>query len=85
VQQNGRIIGSPKGLRARIGVVFQQFNLVSRLSVLTNVCLGLLGRLPFLQGTSGTRNAAALDALRHQRQLGTNTETLQEEREWNWA
>src|ERR1700730_11483760 len=53
MQQNGRIIGSAKELRARIGVVFQQFNLVSRLPVLTNVCLGLLGRIPFLQGTLG--------------------------------
>jgi phosphonate transport system ATP-binding protein len=53
MQQNGRIIGSAKDLRARIGVVFQQFNLVSRLPVLTNVCLGLLGRMPFLQGTLG--------------------------------
>jgi phosphonate transport system ATP-binding protein len=53
MQKNGRIIGSAKELRARIGVVFQQFNLVSRLPVLTNVCLGLLGRMPFLQGTLG--------------------------------
>src|SRR3981081_580195 len=53
MQKNGRIIGSAKQLRARMGVVFQQFNLVSRLPVLTNVCLGLLGRMPFLQGTLG--------------------------------
>jgi len=52
-RKNGRIIGSAKELRARMGVVFQQFNLVSRLPVLTNVCLGLLGRMPFLQGTLG--------------------------------
>ena len=32
--------------RARVGVVFQQFNLVSRLSLLTNVLLGALGRIP---------------------------------------
>jgi phosphonate transport system ATP-binding protein len=56
MQQNGRIIGSAKELRARVGVVFQQFNLVARLSVLTNVCLGLLGRMPFLQGTLGRFN-----------------------------
>src|SRR5689334_20171632 len=53
MQRNGRIVGSGKDMRARIGVVFQQFNLVARLSVLTNVCLGLLGRMPFLQGTFG--------------------------------
>jgi phosphonate transport system ATP-binding protein len=53
MQRNGRIIGSAKELRARMGVVFQQFNLVARLPVLTNVCLGLLGRIPFLQGTLG--------------------------------
>jgi phosphonate transport system ATP-binding protein len=57
MQQNGRIIGSAKELRARIGVVFQQFNLVSRLCVLTNVCLGLLGRMPYLQGTFGRFSA----------------------------
>jgi phosphonate transport system ATP-binding protein len=53
MQRNGRIVGSAKDLRARIGVVFQQFNLVARVSVLTNVCLGLLGRMPFLPGTFG--------------------------------
>jgi phosphonate transport system ATP-binding protein len=53
MQRNGRIASSAKSLRARVGVIFQQFNLVPRLSVLTNVCLGLLGRLPFLRGTFG--------------------------------
>ena len=38
-------------MRVRVGVIFQQFNLVPRLSVLTNVCLGLLGRMPFVRGT----------------------------------
>jgi phosphonate transport system ATP-binding protein len=53
MQHDGRVARSAKALRVRVGVIFQQFNLVPRLSTLTNVCLGLLGRMPFLQGTLG--------------------------------
>ena len=52
IQRGGRINCS-RSLRARIGVIFQQFNLVPRLSLLTNVCFGLLGRLPTTRGTLG--------------------------------
>jgi phosphonate transport system ATP-binding protein len=53
MQRDGRISGAAKELRMRVGVIFQQFNLVPRLTVLTNGCLGLLGRVPFFQGTIG--------------------------------
>jgi phosphonate transport system ATP-binding protein len=51
MQRAGRIVRGAKELRVRVGVIFQQFNLVPRLSVLTNVCLGFLGRMPFVRGT----------------------------------
>ena len=68
VQNSGRLDGSIRSLRARIGVIFQQFNLVSRLSLLTNVVLGVLGRIPSWRGTLGlfTREEKlmAMEALR---------------------
>jgi phosphonate transport system ATP-binding protein len=51
MQENGRISASAGRLRARVGVIFQQFNLVPRLSVLTNICLGLLGQISRWRGT----------------------------------
>jgi len=57
IQQGGRLSTS-RSLRTRIGVIFQQFNLVPRLSLLTNVCFGLLGRLPVIRGTFGRFSAA---------------------------
>jgi phosphonate transport system ATP-binding protein len=51
MQARGRVSGEAGALRARVGVIFQQFNLVSRLSVLTNVMLGLLGQVPRWRGS----------------------------------
>ena len=53
IQQNGAITRAASGLRSCVGVVFQQFNLVPRLSVLMNVCLGLLGRMSVIPATFG--------------------------------
>ena len=53
VQASGRPGEQLRGLRARIGFVFQQFNLVGRLSLYANVALGLLGRTPAWRGLLG--------------------------------
>ncbi len=46
LQQGGRLAGDVRAQRARIATVFQQFNLVGRLPVMTNVLAGALHRLP---------------------------------------
>lgn len=46
VQRNGRLAGNVRKVRADIGFVFQQFNLVGRLPVITNVLVGMLTRIP---------------------------------------
>ncbi len=47
MQANGRIASDIRKLRGDVGFVFQQFNLVGRLSVMTNVLVGLLPRVPY--------------------------------------
>ena len=51
VQSDGRLNGDVRRQRADIGYIFQQFNLVGRLSVLQNVLLGGLGRMPRWRGS----------------------------------
>ncbi len=46
LQRNGRIARDVRALRAGIGFVFQQFNLVGRLPVFLNVAAGALHRVP---------------------------------------
>jgi len=46
MQRSGKINTNARKLRSRVGVVFQQFNLVGRLKVLTNVLMGELGAMP---------------------------------------
>ncbi|MGV8918024.1 MAG: phosphonate ABC transporter ATP-binding protein [Pseudomonas sp.] len=57
VQNSGRLNGKVRKLRSDIGYIFQQFNLVNRLSVLDNVLLGCLGRMPSWRGNLGLFNA----------------------------
>jgi phosphonate transport system ATP-binding protein len=53
VQSEGKVSGKVREARIRIGFIFQQFNLVGRLSLFTNVALGSLGRIPFVRGVFG--------------------------------
>lgn len=53
MQQDGRIGPAAGRIRSRVGVVFQQFNLVPRLPVLTNVITGCLGRMSSWRGSLG--------------------------------
>lgn len=62
VQCDGRLTRGTRNLRANIGFVFQQFNLVPRLPLITNVLTGLLHRVPLWRGLSGrfTANEVAI-------------------------
>jgi phosphonate transport system ATP-binding protein len=67
VQKNGRVTGGVRAARQKLGMIFQQFNLVGRLSLFSNVMLGALGRIPGWQGVLGVWPAAdkrmAMEAL----------------------
>jgi phosphonate transport system ATP-binding protein len=67
LQQAGRLAPDVRSLRRRVGIIFQQFNLVGRLSVLTNVLTGLAAELPLRRAILGRfslgERARAMDAL----------------------
>ncbi len=58
IQKDGQIASDIRASRAKVGFVFQQFNLVDRLSVMTNVLVGLLHRLPVWRSLLGLFNQA---------------------------
>jgi phosphonate transport system ATP-binding protein len=53
VQEAGRFTRRAAASRRRVGIVFQQFNLVDRLSLITNVLIGALGQIPAWRGYLG--------------------------------
>lgn len=57
IQSAGRLNAQVRQARVDIGYIFQQFNLVGRLSVLTNVLIGRLGRIPRWRGSLGMFSA----------------------------
>ena len=67
VQRDGRISPEVRAIRSDLGFVFQQFNLVGRLPVITNVLTGALFRMPLwrslLMRFGPTETQSALDAL----------------------
>lgn len=67
MQVDGRISPEAREIRSSVGVVFQQFNLVGRLKVLTNVLIGNLGNMPRLRGClslfTDKQKLAAMQAL----------------------
>jgi phosphonate transport system ATP-binding protein len=78
MQQGGKLAPDARNIRRQTGVIFQQFNLVGRLSVLTNVLTGRLGKLPWLQGTFGLfPHEDQLDAYRALIRVGIGDTTRQ--------
>jgi phosphonate transport system ATP-binding protein len=53
IQAGGRRVRASAAVRARVGFVAQQFNLVGRLPVLTNVLIGALARTPLWRTMTG--------------------------------
>ena len=56
-QAQGKVSNNIRHIRKRVGFIFQQFNLVDRLPVHTNVLVGLLHRVPLWRGLLGLFNA----------------------------
>ncbi|MGQ7274117.1 phosphonate ABC transporter ATP-binding protein [Marinobacter sp. V034] len=67
IQREGRLGARIRKNRSDIGYIFQQFNLVNRMSVLRNVLMGLLGRISHSRGSLGlfsrTERRMAMEAL----------------------
>jgi phosphonate transport system ATP-binding protein len=66
-QRNGKQTAHTRQARKEIGYIFQQFNLVNRLTVLTNVLIGCLAHIPAWRANIGLFTKAekqqAFDAL----------------------
>lgn len=60
VQQGGRLAPDIRRLRGEVAAIFQQFNLVDRLPVMTNVLAGALHRQPLWRALLGRLPAAEL-------------------------
>ncbi len=78
MQSAGKISPGARKLRSSVGVVFQQFNLIGRLKVLTNVLLGNLGKMPAWKGNLGLfSKSQKLIAMRALNRVGIGAQALQ--------
>jgi phosphonate transport system ATP-binding protein len=83
LQKSGHLSSNIRQLRTHIGIIFQQFNLVGRMDVLTNVMTGLLPQVPLYRSLLGRFTAderllapQALHAVRLTDQALHRTSTL---------
>lgn len=78
LQVGSHLSSEARAIRQEVGVIFQQFNLVGRLPLITNVLMGLCGRIPTWRALCGRfslqEQARALDALSH---LGLQDQAFQ--------
>ncbi|GAA3968234.1 phosphonate ABC transporter ATP-binding protein [Allohahella marinimesophila] len=68
VQVKGKLDSDVRQTRSKIGYIFQQYNLVNRMSVMSNVLIGALGRISTWRGClsffTKEEQALALESLR---------------------
>lgn len=57
LQSAGKLSPDIRALRRQTGIIFQQFNLVGRMNVLSNVLTGLLPRMPLWRALTGRFSA----------------------------
>jgi phosphonate transport system ATP-binding protein len=66
-QKDGVVSGHIRKIRSEVGFIFQQFNLVGRLSLLTNILTGMIARIPTWRSLLGwfhkEEKLAAMEAL----------------------
>jgi phosphonate transport system ATP-binding protein len=78
LQKSGRLSPTIRQLRTHIGIIFQQFNLVGRMDVLTNVMTGLLPHVPIYRSLLGQfTTEERLKALQALHSVGLSEQAMQ--------
>ena len=81
LQESGRLSPETRRIRRGIATIFQQFNLVNRLSVLTNVCVGALSQVPAWRSLLGLfPKAIKLKAIEALAQVGIDEQVFKRAR-----